>query len=40
MILKLNIGINNMSQQLVKKGANGRYDNVMPKSWIEAIQDL
>lgn len=28
-----------MSQQLVKKGANGRYDKVMPKSWIEAIKD-
>ena len=28
-----------MSQQLVKKGANGRYSNVMPKSWIEAIKD-
>ena len=28
-----------MSQQLVKKSANGRYDNVMPKSWIEAIKD-
>lgn len=28
-----------MSQQLVKKGTNGRYDKVMPKSWIEAIKD-
>ena len=28
-----------MSQQLVKKGANGGYSNVMPKSWIEAIKD-
>lgn len=28
-----------MSQQLVKKGINGRYDNVMPKSWIESIKD-
>ena len=39
MILKLNIGINNMSQQLVKKGTNGRMINVNPKSWIEAIKD-
>ena len=28
-----------MSQQLVKKGANGKHENVMPKSWIEAIKD-
>ena len=28
-----------MSQQLVKKGANGRMVNVNPKSWIEAIKD-
>jgi hypothetical protein len=28
-----------MSQQLVKKGPDGRYFNVMPKSWIEAIED-
>ena len=28
-----------MSQQLVKKGSDGRYSNVMPKSWIEAIKD-
>lgn len=28
-----------MSQQLVKKGANGKHVNVMPKSWIEAIKD-
>lgn len=28
-----------MSQQLIKKGANGRYENVMPRSWIEAIKD-
>ena len=28
-----------MSHQLVKKGANGGYSNVMPKSWIEAIKD-
>lgn len=28
-----------MSQQLVKKGTNGKYSNVMPKSWIEAIKD-
>lgn len=28
-----------MSQQLVKKGTNGKYENVMPKSWIEAIKD-
>ena len=28
-----------MSQQLVKKGANGGMVNVNPKSWIEAIKD-
>ena len=28
-----------MSQQLVKKGANGRIENVNPRSWIEAIKD-
>ena len=28
-----------MSQQLVKKGSDGRYSNVMPNSWIEAIKD-
>lgn len=28
-----------MSQQLVKKGANGRIEHVNPKSWIEAIKD-
>ena len=28
-----------MSQQLVKKGANGKYSNVNPKSWTEAIKD-
>lgn len=28
-----------MSQQLVKKGTNGKHENVMPKSWIEAIKD-
>lgn len=28
-----------MSQQLVKKSSDGRYSNVMPKSWIEAIKD-
>lgn len=28
-----------MSQQLVKKKLTGGYDNVMPKSWIEAIKD-
>lgn len=28
-----------MSQQLVKKGANGKHENVMPRSWIEAIKD-
>lgn len=28
-----------MSQQLVKKDSDGRYSNVMPKSWIEAIKD-
>lgn len=28
-----------MSQQLVKKGANGRIVNVNPRSWIEAIKD-
>lgn len=28
-----------MSQQLVKKGANGKHVNLMPKSWIEAIKD-
>ena len=28
-----------MSQQLVKKGANGRMVNVNPKSWTEAIKD-
>lgn len=28
-----------MSQQLVKKGTNGKYSNVMPKSWTEAIKD-
>ena len=28
-----------MSQQLVKKGANGKQENVMPRSWIEAIKD-
>ena len=26
-----------MAQQLVKKGSDGRYSNVIPKSWIEAI---
>ena len=28
-----------MSQQLVKKKLTGGYENVMPKSWIEAIKD-
>ena len=28
-----------MSQQLVKKGTNGKYSNVNPRSWIEAIKD-
>lgn len=28
-----------MSQQLVKKGTNGKHENVMPRSWIEAIKD-
>lgn len=28
-----------MSQQLVKKDTNGKYSNVNPKSWIEAIKD-
>lgn len=28
-----------MSQQLVKKDSDGRYSNVMPNSWIEAIKD-
>ena len=28
-----------MSQQLVKKGINGKHENVMPRSWIEAIKD-
>lgn len=28
-----------MSQQLFKKGANGKYSNVNPKSWTEAIKD-
>ena len=28
-----------MSQQLVKKGANGRMEHVNPRSWIEAIKD-
>lgn len=28
-----------MPQQLVKKGINGGYDNIMPNSWIEAIKD-
>lgn len=31
--------INIMLQQLVKKDSDGRYSNVMPKSWIEAIKD-
>ena len=28
-----------MSQQLVKKSTNGKHENVMPRSWIEAIKD-
>lgn len=28
-----------MSQQLVKKGTNGKHEKVMPRSWIEAIKD-
>ena len=41
MILKLNIGINNMkdTQQLVKKSSVGRYDNIFPKTYLDAIKD-
>ena len=28
-----------MLQQLVKKGSDGRYSNVIPNSWIEVITD-
>ena len=28
-----------MTQQLVKKGSDRRYSNVMSKSWIEIIKD-